>query len=171
MGALRQADCGVAILNGFGAANADAEEEKEDGEGVERTSGGGSSSSKGKTKQRQKQKKKTPAEAARRKREEQQRVRAAFQKALAAEIERRKAKDGAPASVVGWLRLCWGSYREVQRAFFGVGGDVASVARARLRMERLAMTGDGDEGACWWGLGFVLGSLVGGRDGGSGSID
>ena len=58
--------------------------------------------------------------------------------ALAAEVERRKARDGAPKSLGGWLRLCYGSYRHVQKEFFGAGGDVAAVARARLRVERLA---------------------------------
>jgi hypothetical protein len=61
-------------------------------------------------------------------------------------VERRKARDGAPKSLGGWLRLCYGSYRHVQKGFFGAGGDVAAVARARLRVERLAAgVGTGEE--------------------------
>ena len=90
MGALRQADCGVALLTGFGAANT------EDGDEAQAAA---------RAKVKAAKKKETPLEAAHRKREEQQRVRAAFQKALAAEIERRKTEEGAPKSVGGWLRL------------------------------------------------------------------
>lgn len=112
----------MAILNGFGAANVEEEE------------AGGKDS---RRKQQSKKKKETPVEATRRKREQQQRVRSAFQKALSAEIDRRKAEVGGKLS----LRLCWGAYRDVSKEFFGTGGDAAAAARARLRVEGL---GGGD---------------------------
>lgn len=96
MGALRQADCGVALLTGFGAANTEDGDEEAEVEAAQAAA---------RAKVKAGKKKETPLEAAHRKREEQQRVRAAFQKSLAAEMERRKIEEGAPKSVGGWLRL------------------------------------------------------------------
>jgi cation-transporting ATPase 13A1 len=146
VGALKEADCGVALLTGFGNANAARKDE------------GGREGGKGRTKTT---KPLSPAAvaaiAAAEKKKERARMlkaRQNFQKLLSEEFERARARD-TPGSAWAYMKLFYRTYKKVSKEVFGSRDDIAGMA-AKMWEGKEGREGE-EEGEGGEGLDLKLG--------------